>query len=450
MLKKDLDFLKNEFTSFFKSLRRIFVYKKEDKKDFTGKILVLGGYGFGNCGDEAQCNATLKILTERYSSKYQIVNLTPNVIYSKSEHPDFTHDFASRTMFFNKNRDCNCYDFKTSQVKRLFFFIKSVLILLNAFLVRADFATFLINARVAKFLYELKEGSLLYFCGGGYLTGDTESRLWDGFLLCILARIFKLPVVMSGQTIGIWNNTFNKMVAEFAFKKVNVITVRDEGYSLADLEAIGLKGDNYFETHDDALFCDKSENKQTNLNSYITINFHYWGMPKQEKAKYIEKINLIIDSVLKQTDYKILFIPMKKTDKSSFDDYIRKYPSERIFYFDYDYNFKKVRRVIADSKICITMKHHPIIFAMGENVPVISLVFSKYYLHKNEGALAQYGQKKYSINLENDDFLSQFNYLFNEVEKNRNQIISDIILHKQVLIERKERFLKLVDDILGL
>ena len=141
---------------------------------------------------------------------------------------------------------------------------------------------------------------------------------------------------------------------------------------------------------------------------------------------------------------------MKKTDKSSFDDYIRKYPSERIFYFDYDYNFKKVRRVIADSKICITMKHHPIIFAMGENVPVISLVFSKYYLHKNEGALAQYGQKKYSINLENDDFLSQFNYLFNEVEKNRNQIISDIILHKQVLIERKERFLKLVDDILGL
>ena len=95
------------------------------------------------------------------------------------------------------------------------------------------------------------------------------------------------------------------------------------------------------------------------------------------------------------------------------------------------------------------MKHHPIIFAMGENIPTISLAFSKYYEHKNIGALTQYGQEKYSINLENEQYLSEFQTLFSDVLNNYDLIIFEIIKNKEILKARKERFLKKVDELLN-
>lgn len=446
MNKEDKQFIKDQIKYFFKSIRKIFKLKDKDRKYTTKKILVVGGYGYGNVGDEGQCNATLSILKQRYPD-FQIVNLTPNVEYSKKEHPEFTHDFASRTMFFNQLRENDVYNLDSSKLKRTIFLLKSALMYLNAFLVRADFPTFMINARSAKFLYELKEASLFYFCGGGYLTGGTLSRLWEGILLCRLANLFKTPVVMSGQTIGVWRNEFNKKYAKWGFKYVDVITVRDEGFSLNDLVKIGLKGENYFATHDDALHCEKSIEKQTDIENYVTLNFHYWGMKDEEKFVYLDKIHAIVKHILNDGK-NIVFIPMHWTDKLSFDDYIAKYPDERVTCFEYDYDFRKVRRVIADSCICVTMKHHPIIFAMGEKIPALSLAFSDYYVHKNVGALTQYGQEKFSLNLENEKYFDTFVELYDNIIGNKEKITQEINDKIKVLDERKEKFLKKVDIIL--
>lgn len=171
-------------------------------------------------------------------------------------------------------------------------------------------------------------------------------------------------------------------------------------------------------------------------------------MNDSDKNINIDKINKIVNYILSNTTYNIIFIPMLYTDKLSFEDYIKKYPNERIKCLEYDYDFRKVRRVIADSKICITMKHHPIIFAMGENIPVISLAFSKYYLHKNLGALEQYKQEAFSINLEDKNYYKEFVKLFSDINNNYNSIISTIKSQKEILTKRKEHFLQIVDKIL--
>ena len=433
-----------------KALKRIFKYHEKDKLNKTKTILVAGGYGFGNVGDEAQCAETLKILTERYPD-YQIVNLTPNVNYSKEQHPKYYHSFASRVLFFDSDKDYGIYGFNNSDSKwfrKFRFLFRSFLIYLNAFLVRADLPTFFINANAAKFLYDLKTASLFYFCGGGYLTGSTQSRLWDGILICRVAHIFRVPVVMSGQTIGVWESRFNRMLARWGFKNVKLITVRDEEFSLEDLKSIGFPLKNSFPTHDDALFCEKAPDKMVDENNYITLNFHYWGMKGKDKTVYIEKMHQIIDYVLNNTSYNLVFIPMHATDKNSFNDYIQKYPSNRIRCFDYDFDFRKVRRVIADSKMCITMKHHPIIFAMGESVPVISLAFSKYYVHKNLGALMQYKMDRFSLDLEDENSFEKFKKLFSKLENNYSDVVSTINKQKEVLKKRKEKFLSLVDEVL--
>lgn len=414
-------------------------------------ILVAGGYGYTNLGDEAQCEATLELLTKRYP-QYQIINLTPDVNHSKDMHPKFFHDYASRVAIFNQRMSFNIFDLST-KIYRLWripvFILKSIWIFLNSYLVKYDLPPLLLNPRSIKFLQQLKEARLFYFCGGGFLTGQTLSRLWDGILICLLCNIFKTPVVMSGQTIGIWSGIYNELFAKWAFKSVNVITVRDEEFSLKDLEKIGIKGEHCFATHDDALHSPKSEKRQIDCDNYITLNFHYWGMKGKQKEIYIDKINKIVNYIIDNTNYNIVFIPMTQTDTDSFDDYLKKYPNDRIKVYEFNLDFRKIRRVIADSKMCITMKHHPIIFAMGEDVPTISLAFSDYYIHKNVGALAQYGQEKFSVNLEDNNYYEKFTQLYKELSENRNEIISVIQNRKSILDERKEKFLQMVDKILN-
>ena len=435
---------------FLKSIRKILIYKSNDKIHNKKKILITGGYGYGNTGDEAQLNATIKLLSARYP-EYQIVVLSPDPDYTFSEHGINT-DFASRVAFFNQSRECNCYDFNYSTsntfVSKLLFLFSSFLVMINAHLVRSDLPTLFINARKALFLQKLYESSLLFFCGGGYLTGPTLSRLWDGMLLCRLCRVFYVPVVMSGQTIGIWMNAFNRRYAKKCFRYVNIITVRDEKYSLEDLKEIGLYSEkSTYSTHDDALFSEKTSYRLLK-GDYFVINFHYWGMSEHEKNIYIDKIKNIIEYILQTTCINIIFIPMHQSDMYSYNDFISKYPNNRFSFYEYDYDFRKIRRVIADSLICITMKHHPIIFSMGENVPVICLNFSDYYIHKNIGALTQYNQEKFCVNLSDKGYLEKFCELFNECLNNRDKIANDISNSKEKLIQRKNRFLSDVDKIL--
>ncbi len=429
-----------------KQIRRIFKFKSSDKNYVLKQIIVIGGYGFGNTGDEAQCNETLKLLTKRYSN-YQIKVLSPNPNYTMQEHSCFTA-YASRVSFYNQGYPNTAFSKQFKFSEKVSFIKNSLLLLLNAYFVRADLPTLLINARKSQLLQDILESKLVYISGGGFLTGETLSRLLDGIIISKIAEIFKTPVVMSGQTIGIWKNKFIKYVAKWGFKKVKIITVRDEKFSLSDLKEIDFGEDRCFATHDDALFCEKATNLPIVSEKYISLNFHYWGMSDKEKNIYINKIHKIVTEILSTTTYKIVFIPMHKSDKNSFDDYISKYPNARISCFEYDYDFRKIRNIIANSEYCITMKHHPIIFAMGEDVPVISLAFSQYYIHKNIGALQQYGMEKYSVNLENTSYLLDFKALFKEIIDNRLKLINTIQNKKQILILRKEKFLSEVDELL--
>jgi hypothetical protein len=85
---------------------------------------------------------------------------------------------------------------------------------------------------------------------------------------------------------------------------------------------------------------------------------------------------------------------------------------------------------------------------MGEDVPVISLAFSDYYVHKNLGALLQYGQGDCSVNFAEADWFERFRSVFGHVAAHRNDVVSEIRGHKDVLSRRKEQFMQGVAAIL--
>jgi polysaccharide pyruvyl transferase WcaK-like protein len=402
------------------------------------QILMAGGYGYTNAGDEAQCNATANLLTELFPD-YQLKILSPNPNNTFLKH-QFASEHASRVAFWGQGQEINLYDFKESKIEKALFLLRGAQILLSAWLMKHKLPPFFLGGSATKLLQEIKSSSLFFFSGGGFLTGKTLSRLWDGIFICKICEIFNVPVVMSGQTIGVWGNEFNKKFASWGFKKVKIITSRDVGYTLKALEELDLDSKIY-ETHDDALFCEKSKEKFYE-GDYITINFHNWGANPEE----IEQVQERFHQIVQKLPYKCIFLAMVGGNEKDFEEYNKKYPNE-IEIFDGDFDFRKIRKVIADSKLCVTMKHHPIIFAYGENIPVISIVHSDYYYHKNKGAQAQYGQEDCNIMLDDPDFLEKFENLLEKTLENKT-CIKTIKTSKEKLKKQKELFIEDVKRIL--
>ena len=413
----------------------------------TRTILVVGGYGYGNAGDEAQCAETLRLLAERYP-RYQIRNLTPAPNFSFGEHPRFAHDYAPRVLLYNAGRRFNWYKLG-SLFRKAGFLFASLMALLNARFVKRGWPVWFINARKAMFLQELSQSSMLYFCGGGYLTGATRSRLWEGMVLCRLCKVFGVPVVMSGQTVGVWGGRLDRWLAKWGFRDVKVIGLRDNEDSARDLAEVGVCGDRVMCTHDDALFCEKAPERQVE-GRYIAVNFHFWGIAEgDERQSVLARIHDAIDKARKATGVsRVVFVAMHVTDMQSFEAYRSIYQTDNIEAFHCIGQFRDIRRVIADAEMLLTMKHHPIIFAAGEGTPVVSLAYSPYYVHKNFGAMQQYGVEACSTDLAAEDWPSQFDAALAKA-LDREWFAAETSRHLETLKARKEAFMDKVDALLG-
>ena len=413
----------------------------------TKTILVAGGHGYGNAGDEAQCAETLRLLAERYSG-CQIRDLSPNPNFSFREHPRFAHDYAPRVLLYNHTKRHDWYKLN-SCTRKLGFLAVSALLLLNAHLVRRNMKTWFLNARRASFLCQLSQCSLLYFSGGGYLTGATKSRLWEGMVLCRLAKIFRVPVAMSGQTVGVWTSWFDRAIARWGFRSVGAIGLRDDEDSPSALAEIGIAGDNVMPTHDDALFCEKAEDRQVE-GRYIAVNFHYWGVGEKAKNDLLGKIHDAISKARTATGTeKTVFIAMHTSDLRSFNDYQSVYQDDSLQLLPAAGKFREIRRAIADAEILLTMKHHPIIFACGEGTPVVALCLAAYYVHKNRGAMGQYGVEECCTDLSSDNWSAQFDAAL-EKALDREWFSGETRRHLENLNLRKARFMEKVDKLLGL
>lgn len=419
-------------------------------------ILILGGYGYGNTGDEAQLNESIKLMNNNFKD-YDIIVLTPNIEYTKKAHNIENADLAPREAFFNSKSPDTIYWIKNKKEEKLM--IKKMRNIYIMALFKKYFSVKIKNKKIEHLISLIKDAALVYYSGGGYLTGMTLSRLFDGCLFISICKLFKVPVVLSGQTIGLFRNNFDKRISKKAFNYAKIITLRDPEESPKALESIGIK--NYQVMFDDALFCDKWENENDIKNlllnvgikekNFICFQMHFWGINSEEdKIKLLDKLKYCI-KYIKNTfkNIPILLFPMVESDyiqEKEFLDFLN--GEENIFLLKYDYDFKKIRAVISKSLFCITMKHHPIIFAIGEKKPVISLAYSKYYIHKNEGALKIFGLEKYNINIEDKDFENIFAQRLNSINKNYNEITKELDNIFKIQVKKKEDFVEKVKGLL--
>ena len=410
----------------------------------TKTLLILGGFGYGNVGDEAQLSYCIKRLKSILPG-FILRIMTPDIKYSYITHDGCNVDEAPRLSLFDADTD-GMYgithikpktwkSFIKHYLQKIRFVIRGKLIVLNAYLIKMDLLPLLLKARRISFLYQLKECSGVFYDGGGYLTGETLSRLWDSFYVISAAKILGKPVFISGQTIGLWNSAWTKRQAKKVFAKCDLIGCRDHKGSLKALHGLGLNGNQAMAVCDDALFLtnemkfsDISRNfTNVQAKKYIALNIQTWGMSTDlEKENSTEKVIKIIQQTIDITGYDIVLVSMSPVDEEAINFVTERYQSEKLHVFPFEYDFKKIRAVYAYSKICVTMKHHPIIFSMGEKVPTIALYYDPYYLQKNQGALALFGQENNVVNIMEANYFDDYENKLRGLIENYDKVVNEI------------------------
>lgn len=458
LIRKEKRRAENKFLALFGNLkeRKISKRMRDRVKDHL-EIAVLGGYGYKNVGDEAQLNADLEDLKAAFPSALIRV-LTPDEKYTYSEHNGVLVQEAPRTAIYNSNNN-PIYGFikqketrglkykSVNTVFKFLFILKSVLIYMNSFLIKNSLPTFFLPVRSSAFMFALKKADIVYFSGGGYLTGKTLSRLWEGALISRIAKNWGKTVVLSGHTFGVWGSTWNKRIAKWGFSRADLFTVRDPIDSVKALREVGIDEKRGFCVCDDALFCRMNNDKRfisgiTGFDvdqQYIAVNIHYWGIANQEgKNRLLKMMGVILERAVSLTPCKILFVPMVPSDEETINDFLQRYPNPVYTTVNHKYDFRIVRALYAFSHLTITMKHHPIIFSLGESVPVIALSQSDYYVHKNKGALSLFEQEEFNYNIDNageeESIIKSVEIILNnrvEIVKNITRIKEDISLNRK-------------------
>lgn len=366
------------------------------------RVLIAGGYGYGNVGDEAQLGANLQHW-QTAAPGCRLTVLSPDREFTHALHDPIRVELATRTSLFGRGGQQYYGSDKT--FKRMYFLVAS-LCLVNAWLLRAGLPVFGLTAAQARLLDELHDSDVLFLSGGGYLTGMTLTRLWDNMLLIRLAHVLGVPVILSGQTIGVFKDTISRWLARWGLKKAEMIYLRDPVDSARDLADLGLSGDWIKSTFDDALFFQGATSElvaelleESGIDPqkpYLAVNVHYWGQTPAASRLIMAGVARALDRLQRELELQIVFVPMHSSDETAIEEVWTAMETPGMMP-KHGYRPDLTVGLIQNATICITMKHHPIIFAMAAAVPTVSMTFDDYYHHKNYGAMRLFHQEDYLL-----------------------------------------------------
>ena len=110
----------------------------------------------------------------------------------------------------------------------------------------------------------------------------------------------------------------------------------------------------------------------------------------------MKEIASSLDAIQEDLDLQIVFVAMHKKDEPAIDEVIVSMKKSGVL-LNHDYSPELAVGIIHKAGLCLTMKHHPIIFALAGGVPTVSMAFDDYYWHKNRGAQKIFGLEEFVI-----------------------------------------------------
>ena len=281
------------------------------------KMLLAGYYGFGNLGDEAILEMTLK----------QILEIT--------DRENITVLSGSKEVTRRK------YNIDTIDRYNVFS---------------------IINA--------LRTSHVLVFGGGSLLQDVTSKRSIYYYLFLIrLAKLMNNRIVMLSQGIGPIINEKSKKAVESTLALVDYITVRDR-HSKEFLESIGVDGKKIFLSTDPVINMKDHDFEYEKTDSLkVCFSLRNW-----KDSDVGEKISNVAKRLIDQ-GIECHFIPFYIKEDLQLVDQIEKNLGNKAIYYRNKLTTKEAYNLIKTMDLMVGVRLHALIFAAAANVPIVAISY---------------------------------------------------------------------------
>jgi polysaccharide pyruvyl transferase WcaK-like protein len=436
------------------------------------KIVIIGGFGWQDIGDEAMPQAVIYNLRNKIPN-LDIVMLSPNPSYTFTYHKE------------KSIRDVNAYLHKRL---RIFSILTSGQFGIVGKIIRKCYPSdleyflrwmyFLITAKCMKhnvylpidktakaILDELSRSDLLFNNGGGNINTLLYDELYKQTLTILAASFMGIPVILSGQTIGPITKKLHAFLVRWALNNVDIVTLRDREVSAKRLMECGVRKPVIKDTADDAIGlpvlgekeaiklvidngCYEWLNLPAGIVAVINMNGYLKAMGKnniEEMHKEVSLLSRVADTLVEAHKAKILLVP---TDYNPVADdrpllaRIRKgmRHSERALIIKREYDAIQYKTLISLGDLAIGARYHFVVFATSMGIPCIGLANGLYQKTKLEGIMQLYHFPECFINEDMEKV--DFNLVWSVVEKivkNKEQISEQLkkrttFLHEKTMI----------------
>ena len=375
------------------------------EKQAKYKIVMIGGYGWRDIGDEAMPHADLLNFKQRLGRDLEIVMLSENPEYTQAYHQEKTVPDIDKISPLPQK------DFNT-KIYNLFICAHMAVFLIGVFLFKKGFYLRLwptaFNA-----LRHLASADLVFNVGGGNLNSLIPEELYKKGITYIAASMLGKPIIVSGQTMGPYVGRKDRWFARWVLDKPMMITFRDKDISLRRCTELNLSRPILKTAADDAMTLpyisspdalnllkkDPGVSKEW-LNSHtdLVVSMNLKGslsiFTVQGQTIDLSKITTLIarlaDMIVADYGAKILFVP------TDFCDAVDDRPLHRqivmqmqrpraVASLENEYVDTELKGIINRCDVAIGARYHFCVFAASVCVPFLGAASGAYQTTKLRG-----------------------------------------------------------------
>lgn len=375
------------------------------------RVLIAGGAGYANAGDEALLLAAVQIVRKSIGEGGHIDVTSPDrSVTSHTLRGENVHLVPTlRTALFRGDAHYARCDEVFQQRWHIFRSLVSGVDSDTACRIvqQSDLLDYADRDEVCELLASLAACDALVVHGGGILTSHTRSRLWEQALLTELASAWGKGVLLRSHQWGPFNSEDDRNLAAGIARRARFRSSRDLNQSSITMRQLCPDAP-IIDQVDDALRLRLPDGAKPVLERLGLKPRRYIAVGLRENAGVgvdwttTLKVARIVELAQQRLGLPVVLVPQNRPD---FDRLrvLGEILRPRVEPFVLGDPFRDPIYLAENARLMIATPHHSLIFALRSGTPVLSPISGDYYRFKNIGSLRFFNAEKYVVDLDIED-----------------------------------------------